>query len=401
MRSEVAFATSSRGSTMPEDWRGAPLGGVLTLQRGFDLPSQDRLPGEVAVVSSSGISGTHSEAKVSGPGVVVGRFGTLGTVTYITDDFWPLNTTLYVRDFKGNDPRFVSFLLQTLDYEAHNDKTTVPGVNRNHLHQTLVRVPPVSEQREVADALDAIESKISVEARLARQLRALVIALFERRFPQLDDETSGAWPIVSLTSIATFARGVSYRSDELRPADRALVTLKCFGRDGMYQTDGLKPFAGPYKASQEVRPGDLVVAQTDITQAGDVIGRVVQIPAHRDYPTLVASLDAVVVRPATAIPNEFLFGVLARESFRDLARGYANGSTVLHLDGRLFTDYALQLPPSELLSRFADEARPLLARAADACQQIDAMDALRRLLLPSLATGTLRLSGAAGADPGS
>src|SRR5689334_17809685 len=119
---------------MGNRWNEHELGEVITLQRGFDLPTQDRNAGNVPIVSSSGITGVHNEAKVKGPGVVTGRYGTIGQVFYVKQDFWPLNTTLYVKDFKGNDPLFVSFLLRTIDFEAHSDKSSVPGVNRNHLH---------------------------------------------------------------------------------------------------------------------------------------------------------------------------------------------------------------------------------------------------------------------------
>ena len=81
----------------------------MTLKRGYDLPQRERRAGSVPIVSSSGIISHHSESKVSGPGVVTGRYGTLGQVFYIPEDFWPHNTALYVQDFKGNDPRFISY----------------------------------------------------------------------------------------------------------------------------------------------------------------------------------------------------------------------------------------------------------------------------------------------------
>ncbi|MBD4392596.1 restriction endonuclease subunit S, partial [Xanthomonas citri pv. citri] len=80
-------------------------------------------------------------------GVVTGRYGTIGKVFYIDGDFWPLNTTLYVCDFKGSDPRFISYFLRTLDFQAYSDKGAVPGVNRNHLHTAKVRIPALPVQK--------------------------------------------------------------------------------------------------------------------------------------------------------------------------------------------------------------------------------------------------------------
>jgi len=86
-------------------WRQVELGEVITLQRGYDLTQRDRKSGTVPVVSSSGVSGYHNEAKVLGPGVVTGRYGTLGEVYYIEEDFWPHNTTLFVKGFHGSGKR--------------------------------------------------------------------------------------------------------------------------------------------------------------------------------------------------------------------------------------------------------------------------------------------------------
>ncbi len=94
------------------------LGDFLTLKRGYDLPEQARVHGEVPVVSSSGVTGTHNEAKVDGPGVVTGRYGTLGEVFYIDEPFWPLNTALYVQDFKCNHLVCVLFLKWFHDHSA-------------------------------------------------------------------------------------------------------------------------------------------------------------------------------------------------------------------------------------------------------------------------------------------
>ena len=146
---------------VPEGWIEADLGSVLELKRGYDLPKRDRTVGTVPVVSSSGATGTHREARVKGPGVVTGRYGNIGQVFFVPDDFWPLNTTLYVRDFKGNDPRFISHFLRALDFSAHSGKTAVPGVNRNHLHRTRIVFPPdVGEQGIIAAILSSVDDAI-------------------------------------------------------------------------------------------------------------------------------------------------------------------------------------------------------------------------------------------------
>jgi type I restriction enzyme, S subunit len=139
-------------------WSDMDLGQVATLQRGYDLPYRLRSSGNVPVVTSTGVTDTHSEAKEQAPGVVTGRYGTIGQVFYIEEDYWPHNTTLFIKDFHGNDPLFVSYLLRTIDFHSHSGKSGVPGVNRNDLHALRVRIPPtIDEQRSIATALSDMD----------------------------------------------------------------------------------------------------------------------------------------------------------------------------------------------------------------------------------------------------
>ena len=156
---------------IPEDWNSARLGKVATLQRGFDLPHRLRKPGIVPIVTSSGLGDTHSESKVTGPGVVTGRYGTIGDVFYVVKDFWPLNTTLYVKEFHGNNPLFISYLLKTIDFHTHSGKSGVPGVNRNDLHELIVPVPStLAEQTAIAEALSDADTLIeSLEQLIAKK----------------------------------------------------------------------------------------------------------------------------------------------------------------------------------------------------------------------------------------
>jgi len=172
---------------MSGEWKELALGDVIELKRGYDLPQQQRRSGRAPIVSSLGITGCHAEAMVKSPGVVTGRYGTLGQVFYITKDFWPLNTTLYVHNFKGNDPRFISYLLCSLDFLAYSDRAAVPGLNRNHLHTALVRLPTnVAEQRAIAHILGTLDDKIELNRRMNETLEAMARALFKSWFVDFD-----------------------------------------------------------------------------------------------------------------------------------------------------------------------------------------------------------------------
>jgi type I restriction enzyme S subunit len=146
---------------------------VATLQRGFDLPIQFRWAGDVPVYGSNGIDGWHNTVMVRGPGVITGRSGTIGFVYYETRDFWPLNTTLYVRDFHGNFPPFVARLLESLQLNRFSASTGVPSLNRNFVHPFPVLVPSNHEQRRIAEILDTIDEAIQKTEALISKLKAM------------------------------------------------------------------------------------------------------------------------------------------------------------------------------------------------------------------------------------
>ena len=127
---------------LPEGWERRTLGDLMTLKRGYDLPEARRLQGDIPIVSSSGITGYHNAHKVIGPGIVTGRYGTLGQVFLIYRNFWPLNTSLYVRDMKGHYTSYLLHLLRHCLPSAQSDKAAVPGLDRNTLHTIKIVVPP-------------------------------------------------------------------------------------------------------------------------------------------------------------------------------------------------------------------------------------------------------------------
>ena len=175
-----------------QGWVEKPLGEISTLQRGFDLPKRLREPGEFPLVTSSGSTDTHSEAKVRGPGVATGRSGSIGNVFFVEDDFWPLNTALYVKDFHGNDPRFVYHLLNYVDLARFTSGAGVPTLNRNDVHGELYWIPAkIEEQQRIVAVLDeAFEgltrAREHAEANLrnARELFESQLASYFSRIPQ-------------------------------------------------------------------------------------------------------------------------------------------------------------------------------------------------------------------------
>lgn len=194
-------------------WHTKLLGEVVTFQRGYDLPNRVRREGSIPVVSSAGIFGSHSVAMVDSPGVVTGRYGTIGEIFYLEQPFWPLNTTLYVKDFKGNDSKFIYYLLQTFDFDVFSGKSGVPGVNRNDLHAEMVSLPvDVAEQKAIATALSDVDALIDGLTQMITKKRNLKQAAMQQL---LTCETrlsgfGGEWVVRRLGDIGWFKGGTGF-----------------------------------------------------------------------------------------------------------------------------------------------------------------------------------------------
>ena len=158
-----------------DGWVEKRLGDCCTLQRGFDLPKRLRTKGDYPLVSSSGISDTHNEFKVTAPGVTTGRSGSIGKVFFIKDNFWPLNTVLYIKNFHDNYEKLIYYLLQHFDLEKYSSGSGVPTLNRNFVHSEIVTIPEnYSDQKNIVTQLDELKSKSQlIQSNYLRELVAL------------------------------------------------------------------------------------------------------------------------------------------------------------------------------------------------------------------------------------
>ena len=146
---------------VPAHWDTRRLKWTTRLQRGYDLPADSRVPGPYPVVSSGGVIDTHSKFKCSGPGVVMGRYGSTDAVFYVEQDFWPHNTSLFVTQFYDNCPKWCYYLLRSITKADHAGKSAVPGLDRKDLFQIVVPVPPPAEQLEMVRMIEASTTNVS------------------------------------------------------------------------------------------------------------------------------------------------------------------------------------------------------------------------------------------------
>lgn len=370
------------------EWREVPLGEVLTLQRGFDLPARERSVGRFPIVSSAGVTGCHSEYKVDAPGVVIGRYGSLGSVHWIDEPFWPLNTALWVKDFKGNDERFVSYLLKTVSVDG-STASAVPGVNRNHLHRLPVRCPPRGSQRRIAAVLSAFDHLIEINKRRIDLLEDLARSLYREwfvrfRFPghedvELVDSELGpipeGWGVRSLDEIASLVMGQSPKSEFYNEIGEGLPF-----HQGVADYGPLLPTHRKY-----------CTVAARVAEARDVLCSV-RAPVGR---LNLADRRLIIGRGLAAIRRVDGGQALLCEQLRaGLGREDSlGGGTIFKSVGKAELGGLPVLEPSEgVAKRFEEAVRSMLDERIQRTLQNRHLAATRDLLLPRLVTGRLDIS---------
>lgn len=177
------FPTELENSTiglLPSGWRVGRLDEIAVFQRGFDLPASSRTEGSYPVLAASGPSGTHNEFRVRGPGVTTGRSGVLGRTFYVRGDFWPLNTSLWAKEFPLSTPIYAYRALQHVDLAGFNAGSAVPTLNRNHIHSLPFLIPPVALIERFSAIAFALDNDAQIKEQQAETLGQIRDTLLPR-----------------------------------------------------------------------------------------------------------------------------------------------------------------------------------------------------------------------------
>ena len=388
-------------------WQEASLGEVIELKRGYDLPQRKRIPGSVPLISSSGVTYYHTEAKVRGPGVVTGRYGTLGEIFFVPSDFWPLNTTLYVCDFKGNDPRFISYFLRGLDFSAYSDKAAVPGLNRNHLHQAAVRYPAdITEQRAIAHVLGTLESmarvlfkswfvdfdpvraKMDGRWRPDDSLPGLPAHLYDLFPDRLVDSELGlipeGWEVKALEQFVELNPYESLRKDTPAP----YLDMAALPTSGPNPDDAVMR---EFKSGTRFRNGDTLLAR--ITPCLEN-GKTAFIQSLQDGQIGWGSTEFIVMRAIPPVPPAYTY-LLARDlEFRAHAIQSMTGTSGRQrASTEALRHYPLPYPPQDTWSGFGLLIERLFTRIETNRKEARSLAAQRDVLLPKLVSGEMKADG--------
>ncbi|MGB3491826.1 MAG: restriction endonuclease subunit S, partial [Elainellaceae cyanobacterium] len=380
------------------------LGDILNFKRGYDLPLSKREDGIYPVISSSGISGYHSKYKVEGEGVITGRYGTLGEVYYLNGKYWPHNTTLYITDYKSNHPKYVYYLLKCLGNLKTSDKSAVPGINRNDLHEVIVPFICGKQQMDIAKVLSDLDSKIELNNNINTELEAMAKLIYDYWFLQFDfpDEngqpykSSGGkmfynkelkreipegWEVNRLGDLGNFKNGVNYNPSNPGEIACPIINVRNISASSYFlKNEDLDII---YLRESDVRKysvndGSIIIARSGIPGATRLI-------SDFEENTLYCGF-AIHYELADLIQKIPVFFYL--KSSEEIIRSGSGGTILKNVNQAILNDLKVTLPKkNDIIRTFNDKINPVFGKMNLIQKENQKLTELRDWLLPMLMNG--------------
>ncbi|MFW1397255.1 restriction endonuclease subunit S [Vibrio parahaemolyticus] len=393
---------NSNKQMKPTRWSYGDLLNFLELKRGHDLPLQDRCDGEYPIIGSNGVTGFHNEAISLSQGVITGRSGTLGKVYFSEKPYWPLNTSLYIVDFKGNTPKYCYYFLKHFPLEKFGTGTGVPTLNRNIVHKQKVVFPPVLEQQKIAEVLSTVDKKIDLIDQKIAETERLKTGLMQKLFsegvgvqdengewqPHAEFQDNGLpmhWGFLKLGSVAKVTSGgtpsrkkASFWENGTIPwITTGEVNFNCITNSSQKITDeGLKN-----SAAKMFPPDTILMAMYG---QGQTRGRVAMLGIEASTNQACAAIIC-----SKNLNPHFCYHYLSSQY--EKIRAIGNEGSQKNLNGQIIKDILIPCPNSEEQEQIAlvlstvDEKITLLAKQKSETQQ------LKKGLMQKLLTGEWRV----------
>ncbi|WP_417126188.1 restriction endonuclease subunit S [Prevotella pectinovora] len=356
------------------NWKNSELGDFVTLKRGFDLPQQKREDGQVPIFSSSGITGTHSTAMVKAPGVITGRYGTIGEVFYAAKDFWPLNTTLFVEDFHGNDAKFIYYFLKTLEWSKFTSASAVPGINRNTVHKEIVSLPDIETQRRIASTLSMFDEKIKINTEINDNLLDQAQTLYKQHFPySVQDDLPDGWRIGTVGEIIEIHDS---KRIPLSGADRMKMEKKIYP---YYGAASLMDYVDNY-----IFDGKYLLLGEDGTVVDDAGYPILQYVWGQFW----VNNHAHILTGRLGFNVESLYMLFKQTPVKSIVTGAVQPK----ISQANLRSVQVVIPPEHNLKEYNDLVEPLFSLLRANEEECKSLAALRDTLLPKLMSGEIDVS---------
>lgn len=374
-------------------WKKMKFCDFITLQRGHDLTKEQFISGEYPVVSSTTIMGYHNEYKAEAPGVVIGRSGTLGEVQYIDTNYWPHNTSLYVKDFKGNNPRFVYYFLIFFGTKSSGGGSAVPTLNRNNLNILDVSIPDLHIQKRISNILSTYDDLIENNQKQIKLLEEAAQRLYKEwfvdlRFPGYQNTpiTDGVPQGWSIRKLETFGDIVTGKTPST-------------ANDSYY--NGSVPFVKIPDMHDTIYP---LITESTLSEEGANTQKNKFIPKNSIMVSCIATVGLVNIAVEECQTNQQINSIVLN-NLHDLYYLYfstkglkmlldgvgSNGATMTNVNKSKFANIKVLYPTIELCEQFYDFCKPIFEKILVLSKSTNELKNSRDQMLPKLMNGEIEV----------
>ena len=335
---------------------------------------------------------------VNAPGVITGRYGTIGEVFYAAEDFWPLNTTLFVEDFHGNDAEFIYYFLKTLEWSKFTSASAVPGINRNTVHKETVSLPDIETQRRIASTLSMLDEKIKTNTEINDNLQQQAQALFKKWF--VDNPDAISWKEGTFSNLIEKTISGDWGKDS--PSGNNTELVYCIrgadipevraGNKGKMPTRYILP--KNYAAKQLV-DGDIVVEISggSPTQSTGRAAAVSDALLARYDKGMVCTNFCKALKPRAGY-SMYVYYYWQYLYDRDIFFSYENGTTGiknLDINGFIETE-PIVIAPEDLVEKFDAVCQTVFSKIYANGMENEQLALVRDTILPKLMSGEIDVS---------
>lgn len=374
-------------------WKEVRLQDLVYFQRGFDITKDKQELGDVPVISSSGVTSYHNKYMADGPGVIMGRKGSLGTIYFSKENYWPHDTTLWSKDFKGNDPKYAYYFLHTFDFKNFNVGGANPTLNRNHIHDLRIPLPPLPTQQRIAAILSAYDDLIENNRRRITLLEDSARLLYKEWFVQFQfpghekvkvkNGLPEGWERKKIGDIIEVGRGSSPRpiADTRYFEDGTIPWIKIADATAskifIHRT---KEYVNEFGASfsRKLKPGSMILA------ASGTLG----FPMFLGVEACIHDGWLYFEKIEEYFKEYFYFNLL---DLRNYFQNQSLGSAIQNINTNVVRETPLILPQKQIINLFSEKTNPIFKQIHLLQVQTQKLREARNILLPKLMNGTIEV----------
>ncbi len=376
------------------EWKEVRLGDILNFRRGHDLPHSAMKPGNIPVAGSNGVIGYHDTATPIKPILTIGRSGNVGK-PYFYEEAWAHNTTLYVDDFKGNDPKFLYYLCQTMPFANFGGGSAVPTLNRNHIHPLETKIPvKVEDQRRIASILSSLDRKIELNNKINADFEEMAQAIFKNWFVDFEPFKDGkfvdselgmipeGWKVGTLGEFCKCLLGgtPSRSKEEYWNGEVNWINSGEINKFRILEASEKITELGLAKSATKLLPKKTTV----LAITGATLGQVSLLEIDT-----CANQSVIGVLENTEVPYEYIYPFI-KDRIEMLIQ-HQTGGAQQHINKDNVESLIFLLPAINVLEDYISLVSPMYKRIESQCFENLYLSTLRDTLLPRLMSGELEV----------